>query len=413
MNIDEPPVIPGDSTINNYLVNGTATIETYTAVDPEGDTSISWSLSGTDREDFTITDGELKFASSPNHERPEDSNRDNHYEVTVQATDSNNMRGEIHVDVIVTGVNELPVLEGPETINDYPENASIGRQVARFTATDPERAAVRLWLTGADSSAFTLSFSGVLTFHNPPDYEDQSGYTITVNAEAGGDSVTKIVTINIQHLEEAGSVTLSAVQPQAGISFAATLEDDDGPIGTEWQWYRTSSRASTGTTIVNATTRSYTPDDDDVGSYLRAVATYDDDHGLDKTTSAVSDYKVQAEQVENFAPEFADPAAERSVPENTPRGRNVGARVRATYPNNERLTYTLSVSSEFEIDRSSGQLRTKGDLDHEAGETRSVTVTATDPSNESGSITITINIDDIDETPIVTDLPANCVRRAI
>ena len=197
------------------------------------------------------------------------------------------------------------------------------------------------------------------------------------------------------------------MQPQhpAGrvvISFAATLEDDDGPIGTEWQWYRTSSRASTGTTIVNATTRSYTPDDDDVGSYLRAVATYDDDHGLDKTTSAVSDYKVQAEQVENFAPEFADPAAERSVPENTPRGRNVGARVRATYPNNERLTYTLSVSSEFEIDRSSGQLRTKGDLDHEAGETRSVTVTATDPSNESGSITITINIDDIDETPIVT-----------
>ena len=407
-NIDEPPTIMGDSTFDNYPENGTATIESYTVEDPEGDTSITWSLSGADRGDFTITDGELKFATSPNHEQPEDSNRDNHYEVTVQATDSNNKRGEIHVDVIVTGVDEPPVLEGPDGIDDYPENAQVGRQVARYTATDPERAAVKMSLAGADRSAFALSANGVLTFNDPPDYEDRSSYTVTVNAEAGGDSVSKTVTVNIQNLEEAGAVTLSAVQPQADTSFAATLEDDDRPSGIQWQWYRTSSQGSVGAAIANATTRSYIPEDDDVGSYLRSVATYDDGHGMGKTASAVSDNRVQAEPVDNFAPEFADPATERSIPENTRRGRNVGAPVSATDANNDRLTYTLSASDEFAIDSSSGQLRTKGDLDHEAGDTRSVTVTAIDPSNESASIAVTIIIDDIDESPIVTG-PTNLV----
>ena len=74
----------------------------------------------------------------------------------------------------------------------------------------------------------------------------------------------------------------------------------------------------------------------------------------------------------------------------------------ATNANNDRLTYTLFASDEFEIDTSSGQLHTKGDLDHEAGATPSATVTATDPSNESDSITVIITIENVDETPLVT-----------
>ena len=91
-----------------------------------------------------------------------------------------------------------------------------------------------------------------------------------------------------------------------------------------------------------------------------------------------------------------------SIPENTRPGRNIGAQVSATNANNDRLTYTLFASDEFEIDTSSGQLHTKGDLDHEAGATPSATVTATDPSNESDSITVIITIENVDETPLVT-----------
>ena len=140
--VDEPPVITGRTTFNNWQENEDGTIETYTATDPEGDTNITWNLVGTDRGDFTITNGVLAFASAPDHERPADSGGNNHYEVTVRATDSNNKRGEQHIDVIVKNVDEPPVMTGPDTINDFPENASTSRQVGRYTATDPEEATV-------------------------------------------------------------------------------------------------------------------------------------------------------------------------------------------------------------------------------------------------------------------------------
>ena len=115
------------------------------------------------------------------------------------------------------------------------------------------------------------------------------------------------MTINIQNLEETGTVTLPAVQPQVDTSLTATLEDDDGLIGTEWQWYRTSSRGSTGTTITNATSRFYTPGYDDVGSYLWVVATDDDSLSAGKTAGAVTDHRVQAAPVQNSPPRFPRP----------------------------------------------------------------------------------------------------------
>ena len=71
--VDEPPVVTGASTINNYDENGTGSVATYTASDPEGDTDIDWSLGGSDRGDFTITGGVLVFVNPPDYDRPADS----------------------------------------------------------------------------------------------------------------------------------------------------------------------------------------------------------------------------------------------------------------------------------------------------------------------------------------------------
>ena len=111
--VDEPPEITGTSTIGDYDENGSGAVATYTARDPEGDSSITWSLAGSDRGDFDITDGVLTFTNSPDYERPADSGSNNRYEVTVQAIDSNNKRGELHVDVIVKNVDEPPVTDRP------------------------------------------------------------------------------------------------------------------------------------------------------------------------------------------------------------------------------------------------------------------------------------------------------------
>ena len=49
-----------------------------------------------------------QFASTPDYELPADSGRNNHYEVIVEATDSNSKKGELQVDVIVQNVDEPP-----------------------------------------------------------------------------------------------------------------------------------------------------------------------------------------------------------------------------------------------------------------------------------------------------------------
>ena len=83
---DEPPEVTGPSTVR-YEENGTAPVYRYTATDPEGET-VRWSLTGTDAEDFTIgeSDGRLQFRIDPDHEKPQDRNRDNHYLLTVEAS---------------------------------------------------------------------------------------------------------------------------------------------------------------------------------------------------------------------------------------------------------------------------------------------------------------------------------------
>ena len=400
--VDEPPVVTGVSTFSNWQENDDNVISTYTAVDPEGNTPITWSLGGTDRSDFDITGGVLTFKNAPDYEIPADSGGNNHYEATIYATDSNNKRGELHVDVIVQNVDEPPEITESGTLYDFPENSAISRQVGRYTASDPEGATVTLSLSSGRTD-FALASNGSVTFRDSPDFEDRRTYTFTVRAVAGTHTVNQSVTVNIQNIEEPGTVTLSTVQPQEGTSLTATLEDDDIPTGTTWQWHRTSSRGSTGTTIAGADSRFYSPNADDVGSYLRAVASYDDGHGTGKSETAVSANRVQEAPPDPESPVFpVDGNYDRSIRENTRAGTSLGAAVRATDANNDRLTYSIPASDYIEIDASSGQLRTKAELDHEATPTLNIRVTATDPGGLSATIAVTITVEDVDETPEIS-----------
>ena len=401
--VDEPPVITGVTTIDDYDENGTDNVVTYTAVDPEGDTNITWTLAGSDSGDFDIIGGVLTFKNPPDYERPWDSGGNNHYEVIVQATDSNNKRGELHVDVIVAPVDEPLVITGPDAVDDFPENSAISRQVGRYTATDPEGANVTLILRLADSDKFAIASNGVVTFKESPDYEEDSNYVLSMVADEGIQRGPKIVFVTLQNVEEPGTITLSSVQPQEGTEITATLEDDDEPTTTTWQWYRTSSRSGTGTVITNATSSFYTPVADDVGSYLRAVASYDDGFDTGNTAVAFSANRVQEAPQSPEPPEFpADGDYNRSIRENLSSGRNLGSPIRASDPNNDRLTYSIPDSDEFEIVDSTGQLRTKTELDHEGQEQHFVTVTATDPGGLTDTVSVTITVEDMDETPVVT-----------
>lgn len=302
-------------------------------------------------------------------------------------------------------MDEPPVITGPDRVDDFPENSPTSRPVGRYTASDPERTTVSLTLSGtniSDSDDFTLASNGVLTFDESPDYEGKSDYVLFVRARDGSHTVDKRVIVNIRNVEEPGSVTLSSVQPQENTELTASLEDDDGSEHITWQWYRTSSRSGTGTAITTATSDSYTPGADDVGGYLRAVASYTDAFGQ-KMAVAVSVNRVQETPPSPEPPEFsADGDYNRSIRENLSAGRNLGAPVRATDPNNDRLTYSIPASDEFDIVASNGQLRTKAMLDHEDRDQHIITVTATDPGGLTDTVSVTITVEDVDETPVVS-----------
>ena len=75
--------------------------------------------------------------------------------------------------------------------------------------------------------------------------------------------------------------------------------------------------------------------------------------------------------------------------------------VRATDADNDNLTYTLEGTDHgsFSIDELSGQLKTKSALDHEAKESYTVRVKASDGNDGVDTIDVTITVTDVNEAP--------------
>ena len=105
---------------------------------------------------------------------------------------------------------------------------------------------------------------------------------------------------------------------------------------------------------------------------------------------------------ENRAPTFTDGAsATRSVAEKTASEQNIGIAIAATDADNDTLTYTLggTDAAAFSIVSTSGQLQTKNALDFETKNAYSVTVSVSDGNGGSDSISVTINVTDVNEAP--------------
>ncbi len=120
----------------------------------------------------------------------------------------------------------------------------------------------------------------------------------------------------------------------------------------------------------------------------------------------------------NTAPTFTNGASTtRSVAENTEANANIGNAIAATDPENDTLTYTLSGTdaASFDIESTTGQLKTKSALDYETKSAYTVTVTVSDGSL-TDTITVTINITDIAETSPATttvNIPDSNLRAKI
>ena len=306
----------------------------------------------------------------------------------------------------------------------------------------------------ADADHFMISPEGVLKFKMPPDFEMPKGvaptdtlllamqneYKLVVVAsdDAPGAGTTAMpikmayhkVTVNVTDMDEEGSISFSAQQPQTGVALMATLKDQDATpdqiTAAKWKWYHCPVTGTGCVLIPGQTMDMYSPDTTIVGMNLKAVATYKDASGS-KEVKALAAHAVRRAPPNNADPEFpdddgtdgADPQT-REVNENSPPGTKVGEPVTAGDAG-DILTYTLSGTgaSMYTIDRGTGQIMVgRTMLDRDAADfegTHEVMVRATDPfgnpdagsevEDNSDEVTVTITVKDVNEAPSITGGP--------
>ena len=332
------------------------------------------------------------------------------YSVIVVATDAAGLMGQRGLTITVTDENEKPVFTSdvPATVS-HDENRS--GVVATFAAHDPDRADTVSWsLAGGDAGAFTI-MNGVLAFNSSrpaPDHEAKSSYYPKVEASSGTDTISQTLSITINDLNEEGTLILPPQAPQVAVGYVATFAEGDHVTSQSWTWHRSSSRSTWPDDAQPlATDQIYTPEADDVDSYLRVTVDYNDGHG-EKTLQAVSEGRVQAIELDNRPPTFPSNPIGRTVSENSDDRTRVGAPVRATDPDpNDTLGYFLTGSDLFTIDPVTGQIRVAENvvLDHEAQPAHSVSVTAEDPSGGTANTTVEITVTNVNEPPTARDYP--------
>ena len=90
-----------------------------------------------------------------------------------------------------------------------------------------------------------------------------------------------------------GIITFDQPRPNIDNLLTATFTDEDGGItDLRWQWSISDDGETGWTNISGANSAAYTPVEADAGKYLRAVATYNDNHGSGQRAEAVTKQRV-------------------------------------------------------------------------------------------------------------------------
>ena len=291
---------------------------------------------------------------------------------------------------------------GEPVRNDPPEFSTDTANLAVDENTAPG-AAVGDPITAADPNGddVTYSLSGSTDFTVDPqtgqigvaegaalDHEAAGTHSLTLQAEdIHGDQDEISVTVSVNNLDEAGTLTISHGDLRAGSALTASLEDPDGSISNRtWQWRRGSED------IQGANSGSHTATPGDVGHVLGVSVSYTDGHGPGKSAEAST-----RSAVGNDAPAFPAQTMSRAIDENAPAGAAAGAPVTAADPNGDPLTYSMTGAPGFSIDQQTGQIRTASPMDHEAQASYAATVTATDAHGANAQAEVVITVNNLDE----------------
>jgi len=165
------------------IIENTKTVLTM----PESKKTLTYSVvGGEDAKKFQINPqtGVLTFKTAPDFENPTDSNGDNIYEVTIQATDKNGK--STTQNIVITVTNDI-VDDGPK--NSSPNQITI-KENKKLDFTITADGAISYGIEGEDQKRFQidtstgkLSFNQFLPdFEKPSDVNKDNNYTIDLIA---------------------------------------------------------------------------------------------------------------------------------------------------------------------------------------------------------------------------------------
>ena len=458
------------------------------ATDDDDDT-LAYTLGGRDKDMFRVrANGQLEVSDKANLDFE---TKTSHTVTVIADDNfgESNSISTITVTIYVTDLDEPPTIAdaGDSTVKDNRQSVVYAEDrtdpVLTLSGEDPEGVTPIVWsifvddgeiqdidgdgdddvlpADAADAARFKVNDDGELTFGTSPSFESpvstetSNTYKVVVQASDGGvtDKLNWFkVTVNVTDVEEDGELAewtvgvdvdnnvntpvetfneLLQFKPGAVLTVVDPDDDDGDVTNVRWQWYRSSSPTADGDPIDGATLVTYTVQDttgaNDVGKYLRVVATYDADNVEDNTAEYVSENPVQAARRDvNTAPTFPLDDVARRIAENTKGDfgspvTGTDADVRDQSAVADILTYSLlpdggdNDNATFKIDRATGQLKLPSGLDFETpsdvglsddddnddmDNTYVVTLKATDSSGAgSETVTVVITVTDLNEKP--------------
>jgi Cadherin domain/FG-GAP-like repeat len=178
--VNEPPRFSGGSfagsgsLVSFPVPENTTAIGRFSATDPDANTIITYSkIGGPDETFFSLNSatGLLTFFTPRDFENPADSDHNNSYILQVRASDGQ-LTADQTVIINIDDVNEQPFIISNGGVSSaaisVAENSTFVTQVA---AIDPEGQPLTYRIEGGSSVFKIDTFTGILSFIVPPDYD--------------------------------------------------------------------------------------------------------------------------------------------------------------------------------------------------------------------------------------------------
>jgi flagellar hook-basal body complex protein FliE len=398
------------TTVNENVPVNTV-IGTFSSTDPDTGNTFTYSLvtgtGDTDNSAFSIVGNQLQINNSPDFETK------NSYSIRVKTTDQGGLSFEKTLTIAVNNVNETPtnLALSATTVNEnVPPNTVIGT----FSSTDPDTGNTFTYslVTGTgdtDNTAFSI-VGNQLQINNSPDFETKNSYSIRVKTtDQGGLSFEKPLTIAVNNVNETPTnLALSAstvnenVPVNTVIGTFSTTDPDTGNNFTYSLIAGTGDTDNTAFSIVgNQLQINNSPDFETKNSYSIRVKTTDQGGLSFEKTLTIAVNNVN-ENPSNQAPTNLALSA-TTVNENVPVNTVIGTFSSTDPDTGNTFTYSL-VTGTGDTDNSAfsivgNQLQINNSPDFETKNSYSIRVKTTDQGGLSFEKTLTITVNDVNETP--------------